>query len=650
MQKLCFALVLLVLSSPLIADTFELRPNSWEILVIPGDPAGRSIGELLADDMQSLEYKEDWTIYTYNASSQSYSSPSSLENELVAGQAFWIIQTGDTSVTLDIPDSLPEPQPLNDPACASNQGCYSINLSTGDTSDSFHLVGSPFSDATDINNLRFATQSSGACASGCDLNQAGSAEYSNSFVWVYDSAMGSYNKISTGDTVLPWQGFWMVVLAAAQPHDPRLNFPYSADPAVENMCGVGITTAEQVVIPQLAKPAYLTPYSDPAFGAQVTRITQSSFGQVRKPVYSTIQAWNADESLLLLYKTGEGGGYHFLVDGQTYEPFQDLSIFPSDLEEVFWSHSDPDILYYVSRAVADFGEFKRYSVSQRQSTKIVDFDSICATRPTSGSDVHMQSNDDDLFGFRCQRENGQYVMLSYRVSTNETISSPIGDGTPWASSFAPTPAPSGNRFWFQGVSLATNLTSIERTIDVAKSSEHSNVGLTYNGQDALFQVAFNQSPEGCDGDADNGIGHFVEHNLETGSCRSFFTESQGYPYTTSSTHVSAQSYKQPGWIAVSSIGNSDQLGFFTNNQLAPTLLSEIYLANTDPDDLVTCRLAHHRSFGKSATNGEYAPYFGEPHASISPSGTRIVFGSDWYDSGSVDTYVVELPGFVRRNN
>ena len=77
------------------------------------------------------------------------------------------------------------------------------------------------------------------------------------------------------------------------------------------------------------------------------------------------------------------------------------------------------------------------------------------------------------------------------------------------------------------------------------------------------------------------------------------------------------------------------------------MFSEIYLANTDPDNEVVCRLAHHRSFGKDAKRGGYRAYFGEPHATISPSGTRIIFGSDWYDSGSVNAYVIELPAYRR---
>jgi hypothetical protein len=43
----------------------------------------------------------------------------------------------------------------------------------------------------------------------------------------------------------------------------------------------------------------------------------------------------------------------------------------------------------------------------------------------------------------------------------------------------------------------------------------------------------------------------------------------------------------------------------------------------------------------------YEAYLGEPAVTLSLSGTRVLFSSDWYDSGSVDTFVVELPSFTR---
>ena len=95
---------------------------------------------------------------------------------------------------------------------------------------------------------------------------------------------------------------------------------------------------------------------------------------------------------------------------------------------------------------------------------------------------------------------------------------------------------------------------------------------------------------------------------------------------------------------MSSIGY-DQFEWFSNGRKAPTLFSEIHLVNTDPENEVVCRVAQHRSFAKHAKSGDHTACFGEPHATASPPGTRIVFGSDWCDSGSVDAYVVELPAY-----
>jgi len=101
------------------------------------------------------------------------------------------------------------------------------------------------------------------------------------------------------------------------------------------------------------------------------------------------------------------------------------------------------------------------------------------------------------------------------------------------------------------------------------------------------------------------------------------------------------------WIAVSNIGYGN-LKQFASKEAAQTFFSEVFLANTNPDrENQVCRLTHHRSFGKSAQNASYDTVLGEPSVSVSPTGTRVLFSSDWYDSGSVDTYVVELPTFTR---
>lgn len=418
----------------------------------------------------------------------------------------------------------------------------------------------------------------------------------------------------------------------------------------DNLCEGLFISKERVAIPAVAKPPFMQPYREPAFRTRMIRITQARQGQVYKPAYSSMQAFNADESLLMLYHEGENPG-HLLLDGKTYQPVLKLDITPSDIEEVYWSHTDPDVFYYVSKNYRDFGFFNSYSVSENKPTKIRDFYDICGEKglPTGGGDPQMQSLDDDLFGFRCQtgKGNDSYIMFTYRISTDEIVQAPLNETVGWEPWSAPIPGPSGKHLWLQGKVIEPDLKTIKLEHDMYKHHEHANIGVTHNGHDAVFQTVFDPSPKGCNDDMWQGVGHLVIHDMETGECRPVINEAKGYPYTTSGTHVSAQAYKKPGWVVMSSVGYGS-FEFFNNKRKAPALMSEVYLVNTDPDNEVVCRLAHHRSFGKDAKRGSYHPYFGEPHATISPSGTRIVFGSDWYDSGSVDTYVIELPAYKQK--
>jgi len=420
-------------------------------------------------------------------------------------------------------------------------------------------------------------------------------------------------------------------------------------PEAGDFCEGFISNTDSFAVPSMDKPKYLQTYNDPVFGGRVTRITDSAFGEVNKPLYSTMQAWNADESLLMVYRTGSAANRgHKLLDGHTYKFKQDLDIVPADLEEVYWSRTDPDKFFYISKRSSDYGKLNRFSVSANKPTEIADFSAHCGSGlPSGGSDVQMHSMDDDLFGFSCRKDDGRYIMLSYKPSTGKVVTAPLGSGTDWSEWLAPIPSASGKSFWHQGVVIGTDLKTKNIKLDMGSVSEHSSLGMTSNGQDAYYQVSFGSSPNGCDGDADSGIGHLVEHNLETGGCRNIISQAQGYPYTTSSTHVSALAYLQSNRVAISSIGNRGQTPLLKNGDAAPPLFSEIYVAQTDPDNTVVCRYAHHRSFGKSASKGGYAPYFGEPHATISPSGTRVIFGSDWYDSGSVDSFVLELPDYEK---
>ena len=162
-----------------------------------------------------------------------------------------------------------------------------------------------------------------------------------------------------------------------------------------------------------------------------------------------------------------------------------------------------------------------------------------------------------------------------------------------------------------------------------------------NGHDAFYAASFDPFENGCNGST--GVGSIVVNDIDTGDCRVVVGPSTGWSYPQSGTHLSAVSTAAPGWVAMSTIGYGN-FRFFSNDKTAPTLFSEVSLTYADEEDPQTCRLAHTRTYAKDAENAEgyTAPYFGEPHPVISPSGTRILFSSDWYDSGSVDTYVIDL--------
>ncbi len=91
----------------------------------------------------------------------------------------------------------------------------------------------------------------------------------------------------------------------------------------------------------IAKPNYLEAIIDPSFGTTIRRISDTGTGNIIVPMFSTIQAWNADESLMILYDQSQGE--HQLLDGMTYQFIRYLDDFtPVDIEQIFWDFNEPN--------------------------------------------------------------------------------------------------------------------------------------------------------------------------------------------------------------------------------------------------------------------------------------------------------------------
>lgn len=365
------------------------------------------------------------------------------------------------------------------------------------------------------------------------------------------------------------------------------------------------------------KPAYLDTIIDPSFGTTIRRITDAGSGGAIVPLVSTVQPWNADESLLIVYD--QRNGVHQLLHGQHYYFIRNLyDIQPNDIEELFWDFDKPSILYYLDKASKDF---IRYNVVHQSKEVLVNLKTIsnCGGEIDMGNNIQMMSWDSDVLGFKC----GYKAIYSYRISTGELT--PIGVPTDDIRD-APMPGPSGNRFYHRTEVYDTD-GNFSLTLN-EWAGENGSLGKLPNGDDARFAVTFADGPNGGCG------GNIIAYNMVTGECFEVISQGQGYPYSKSGTNISAVAHKntEGGWIAAS------MMGYDRDGQ--SLLDQEIVIAKADQDDIKVCRIAHHRS-----DRDDFSPW-GAPYATISPTGTRVLFASDWSgaeDGQSVDCYVVELP-------
>ncbi|MCR1024228.1 hypothetical protein NQT66_05380 [Cellulophaga baltica] len=367
----------------------------------------------------------------------------------------------------------------------------------------------------------------------------------------------------------------------------------------------------------IAKPEYLKTIVDPSFGTIIRRISNAGDGGVIKPMYSTIQAWNADETRMILYD--QTNGVHQLLDGMTYEFIRNLDdVRPDDVEQLFWDFNDTDILYYLDVSTDDF---IKYSISSLTKEILVNLKDIsgCDGSISMGNDVQMMSWDSDVIGFRCDNS----TTYSYRFSTRELTPFNLDD----VNYAAVMPAPSGTLFYHNVSSHDANGNFVAR-LNKSKP-EHSCLGQMTDGTDTDYSVSFDGGPNGgCQG-------NIIAFDLNTGNCTPVISESLGYAYPKTGTHISAVAHKNPGWIAASMIG------FQGDGQAL--LDQELVIARVAPGSVDVYRIGHHRA------DEEEFDYWGEPHAVISPTGTSVLFGSDWSgseDGKSVESYVVELPSFT----
>jgi hypothetical protein len=410
----------------------------------------------------------------------------------------------------------------------------------------------------------------------------------------------------------------------------------STDPST--FCSGKVTDKASRPFTALARPAVGAWVADPDFpGAMITRVTNAPAGEQITPVYSTVPAWNADGSLLLLYRWGSG---QELYDAHTFARIGDLdcrlaaggSPGPSDVEHVMWDPSDPDIIYFPSLYAPDnrgpLPILYRCNVRTHVATAVRDF----ATAPTNcmpgrdeldlGSDPQWYPG--DLVGLQCGAGSSSWSGKKWIYDIRNDVVHTVRASTtaPFTDDLAPIAGASGTVAYYDGKVFDLELTQL-RSLQIANPYEHATLGRSAANHDIYYAVDFDGSDPGA----------ILAHDLQTGQRIPLMAESNGWGYPPTGVHLSAvvADPRAAGWVLASSVGEY--------RSPTETLVMELVLANVDTG--VACRLGRHRSHGGDGPNG----YQAEPHPTwhVLPDGTlEAVFASDWLGTNQVDSYLMRI--------
>ncbi len=378
-------------------------------------------------------------------------------------------------------------------------------------------------------------------------------------------------------------------------------------------------------IPDQQPPAGTT-YKDPAFGTDITRITDirkrnpSSRAPGIVNEYARFDPQNADGSMAIFRATN---ATWYLYDMKTLK--SKGKVLKQGRYEPRWHATDPDVFFYI-----DENRFYKYTVSKRKKTLLYnagkdypkaswittqgDGDGSADSRywafmVIQYSSSEMKDLDWIIFDAEKQEVIGRYletpnseIVESWNISMSMTGEYIVVESTP-AQVF--------NRDWSNGRTLPGvhghgDLALSKDGRDVLVTQDNSTDYVTMVYLDTLEEVNVMfipfQSPE------EGGVSY------------------QGF-------HFSGNSIKTPGWVLVSTYGFSDTASYWSDGTLFLLELKE---------NGRHFRVAHTNA--KTSKVGD-KDYWAEAFATIDRQGKYVFWGTNWGITGKdyADVYRVTLP-------
>ncbi len=410
------------------------------------------------------------------------------------------------------------------------------------------------------------------------------------------------------------------LVASRSGDDVVLTEPSSNGSAPDDLpTGVPLGSLVSDRVPRAVTPVEMVApgdtFTEPDFGTSIRRITSSEPGSVTAPASSTSQVFNADGTLLLLYRTGVESPGHVVVDVATGEVVDtpDLSA-ATDIEDIAWDATDPTLLHYLDPTTASIVDLELQGVP---IVRPVDED--CA-RADFGGTVGAGAGRSSTLTVVC-RDGDAVDWVAIDTGSSRELARRPAIPTADGSVDAPSTMASGRGFVLLDdasiVVLDTALAPTGIVVDIDVSA--ATLALDSEGRDVLVATVFDD----LDGDV---TGTAVEVDLGTGTQRVITGESTGYPYPPTGTTMGVVGGPDSTLVAIATSPGSAR----------PALLEdEILLVDVATD--TTFRLAHHRMIDADEFGNWSTPY-----VAVSPDGTTVAFSSN-FGGDAVDTYLISIP-------
>ena len=374
------------------------------------------------------------------------------------------------------------------------------------------------------------------------------------------------------------------------------------------------TALTVTTMPNVPRPAYLTPVEDRTFATFITRIGDSAIfsgssfqlnGRSPKPVhhYAKTQAWNSDGTLIMF-----DGWPAAVLDGKTYKILR--SVNPQG-EHHNWMNVDPHSVIGVQQpnAVVKLNVM----TGQRETLRtFAEYDSI-----SYGGGEGNLSNDDRYMALQAKKGTAVAIVV-YDLVANQIVSTLDGQS---AYPNNVSMSQSGQYFVVQW--------NVDGTAQRQGISVHARDGGTFlrNLSDSGGGHA-----DLCYDQAGNEVLVVTEDaspalqmvRLDNGARTQLLTrEVMGY-----NLHISCRNLKKPGWAYISQFAADQQ------NDAPKAYYQTVFAVKLDGSGKVM-RFAHEHH----SENGDY-----ERMAFATPNrdGSKVLWRSDWGNAnGPVDTYLAE---------